>query len=209
MLVAPERKIWALPVPPHLRITPYSPLLPPLRNQHAGGHLIGPPAGAETHPSPVSAHPSEVHMTRFGLEGAGISYLSVSRRRGSRCVAVAAVAAAALAAAPATAQQWRDAGRHQSADMRWAPSGDFSPCSGRDGARRQSRRENLGCSSFGEAYADGEWALYNNRTWAPDSYNDWWHDRPDRAFPRWVLEQRARGTCDADRMWWSGLGWHC
>lgn len=50
---------------------------------------------------------------------------------------------------------------------------------------------------------------YDDRDWAPESANDWWHDRPDRAFPRWVLEQQARGTCDPDRMWWSGSGWHC
>ena len=50
---------------------------------------------------------------------------------------------------------------------------------------------------------------YDDRDWAPQSANDWWHDRPDRAFPRWVLEQQSRGTCDPDRMWWSGSGWHC
>jgi hypothetical protein len=50
---------------------------------------------------------------------------------------------------------------------------------------------------------------YDDRDWAPQSANDWWHDRPDRAFPRWVMEQQARGTCDPDRMWWSGSGWHC
>jgi hypothetical protein len=55
----------------------------------------------------------------------------------------------------------------------------------------------------------GEWAAYNNRSWDPDSYNDWWHDRPDRAYPRWVQEARQRGTCTPDRMWWSGTGWHC
>jgi hypothetical protein len=52
----------------------------------------------------------------------------------------------------------------------------------------------------------GEWALYNNRSWEADSYNDWWHDRPDRAYPRWV-QQNA--NCTPDRMWWSGSGWHC
>jgi hypothetical protein len=46
-----------------------------------------------------------------------------------------------------------------------------------------------------ESYG-GEWALYNNRSFEPDSYNDWWHDRPDRAFPRWV----TAGKCD--RMWY-------
>ncbi len=44
----------------------------------------------------------------------------------------------------------------------------------------------------------GEWALYNNRGWQPDSYNDWWHDRPDRAFPRWMSHNR-----DCARRWYS------
>jgi hypothetical protein len=50
---------------------------------------------------------------------------------------------------------------------------------------------------------------YDASDWRADSGNDWWNDRPDRAYPRWVQDQRARGTCDPDRMWWSGSGWHC
>ena len=45
----------------------------------------------------------------------------------------------------------------------------------------------------------GEWALYNNRSFAPDSYNDWWHDRPDRAYPAWT-----RRNADCQRQWFSG-----
>ena len=40
--------------------------------------------------------------------------------------------------------------------------------------------------------------------WRSDSFNDWWHDRPSRAYPAWV----ARNT-DCQRLWWSGGGWHC
>jgi hypothetical protein len=86
----------------------------------------------------------------------------------------------------------------------------------RDGDRRHDGRNHDGhrdggvnCVIDSYAYADGEWAYYNNRSWEPDSYNDWWHDRPDRALPRWVQEQKARGSCDPSRMWWSGSGWHC
>jgi hypothetical protein len=51
---------------------------------------------------------------------------------------------------------------------------------------------------------------YDDASWAPSSGNSWWHDRPDRAYPRWVQEQRHReGPCDPARMWWSGTGWHC
>lgn len=81
----------------------------------------------------------------------------------------------------------------------------------RDGNFRHMRNDVRFRCGFGDgfAYADGEWALYNNPAFKPNSYNDWWNDRPDRAFPRWVQEQHARGTCDPDRMWWSGSGWHC
>jgi hypothetical protein len=85
--------------------------------------------------------------------------------------------------------------------------------SGRDGADRHHHGDGhmhavvSDCAVFGAA-----WGYYDpelNRSWDSDSYNDWWQDRPDRAIPRWVQEQRMRGTCDPDRMWWSGSGWHC
>lgn len=56
----------------------------------------------------------------------------------------------------------------------------------------------------GYYYSGGEWALYNNRSWESDSYNDWWHDRPDRAYPRWIADNK-----NCDRMWWSGGVWRC
>ena len=40
--------------------------------------------------------------------------------------------------------------------------------------------------------------------WRSDSFNDWWHDRPDRAFPRWVASNR-----DCQRQYWAGGGWRC
>jgi hypothetical protein len=73
-----------------------------------------------------------------------------------------------------------------------------------DGERHHRRFDN---SAFlaGPWVPEG-WAVYNNRSWDPDSYNDWWHDRPDRAYPRWVQHNE---NCTPDRMWWSGSGWHC
>ena len=126
-------------------------------------------------------------------------------------------AALTLSAAPSHAQ--RPAGMGFPSATTPEPPGvrpfphHFNRC--RDGDRRDGRRDGRGDFRFGcrfadgFAYADGEWALYNNRAFDPDSYNDWWNDRPDRAFPRWVQEQHARGSCDPDRMWWSGSGWHC
>lgn len=38
-----------------------------------------------------------------------------------------------------------------------------------------------------------------NRSFDPDRWNDWWHDRPERAFPRWMTRNR-----DCARLWYSG-----
>ena len=40
--------------------------------------------------------------------------------------------------------------------------------------------------------------------WRANSYNDWWHERPERAYPRWMANNQ-----DCQRMWWSGGGWRC
>jgi hypothetical protein len=58
---------------------------------------------------------------------------------------------------------------------------------------------------------DGGWGIYYgdydaNRSFDEHKWNDWWHDRPDRSFPRWV---QSNQNCTPDRMWWSGSGWHC
>jgi hypothetical protein len=69
-----------------------------------------------------------------------------------------------------------------------------SPC--RDGDRRRRR--------------GGDTILFYDRdyqgdtAWRSSSYNDWWHERPDRAYPRWMAANQ-----DCQRMWWSGGGWRC
>lgn len=73
----------------------------------------------------------------------------------------------------------------------------------RDGGRRHDRRNRDG-DFVPWGWNSGEWAYYNNRSFNPDSYNDWWHDRPDRAFPRWM---QTNPNCA--RLWWSGGGWRC
>lgn len=71
-----------------------------------------------------------------------------------------------------------------------------------DDNRRDCGRHNR-CEFTTVTYG-GEWALYNNRTWESDSYNDWWHDQPWRSYPKWVSTNQ-----DCARMWWSGGGWRC
>ena len=74
----------------------------------------------------------------------------------------------------------------------------------RDGDRRRRHRD------FDDGVFVGGWAygpdLVNNRSWEADSFNGWWHDRPDRAYPRWV---RSNRDCAPERMWWGGGVWRC
>ncbi|HEY1142877.1 MAG TPA: hypothetical protein VGE68_02460 [Sphingomicrobium sp.] len=71
----------------------------------------------------------------------------------------------------------------------------------RGGGGRHSRGDDVVLADGGGFYYGGEWALYNNRSWEKDSYNDWWHDNPDRAFPRWVTSgQCARQWYAADTL---------
>ena len=124
----------------------------------------------------------------------------------------AAALIAAIPALPAQAADRSGSVRVSDSDSRFR--GDFRCETGRrdhdgrrDGSRdRRSRGDcvfvggNLGYLDYGDYDA--------NRSFNPNLWNDWWHDRPDRAYPRWVQEQRG-GNCTEDRMWWSGSGWHC
>ena len=50
----------------------------------------------------------------------------------------------------------------------------------------------------------GEWARYNNPAFQSGSYNDWWHDRPDRAYPAWM-----RNNQDCAKQWYAGSTLRC
>src|ERR1051325_1807809 len=58
-------------------------------------------------------------------------------------------------------------------------------------------------ASFGFGYGAGGYYDYGdydaNRSFDPDKWNDWWHDRPARAYPRWMSRNR-----DCARPWYSG-----
>jgi hypothetical protein len=38
-----------------------------------------------------------------------------------------------------------------------------------------------------------------NRSFSPDKWNDWWHERPERAYPRWMSHNEG-----CERPWYSG-----
>ena len=74
--------------------------------------------------------------------------------------------------------QWRD-GRHHGDDDR--------------------RRRHRGGAIF---IYDRDWQ--GDSAWRSNSYNDWWHERPHRSYPRWV-----RHNDDCQRVWQGGGAWRC
>ena len=116
-------------------------------------------------------------------------------------VAAALGAALALPPVPATAQHMASHAVGRGVPNAKLPDGSLN---------RKHHRFGHGFDGSGFAWGYGYSETYDDRAWAAQSGNGWWHDRPDRAYPRWVQEQRhRRGDCDPSRMWWSGSGWHC
>ena len=113
--------------------------------------------------------------------------------------AAGAIGAIGLCAVPAVAQ---DESFHGSRSGAFVGRPSTSPFM-QDGFR-SGRGDNRARTDVVMDWYGGEWALYNNRSWAPDSYNDWWHDRPSRAYPAWM-----RRNQDCQRPWFSGDTLRC
>jgi len=110
--------------------------------------------------------------------------------------AAAFLAAAAVPAAPAEAQSMAGAGFSVSSGG--TLTGRVGH--GRDGrhdGRRHRRGDAVLLDNWGYSDFDG------GSAWRHDSFNDWWHERPHRAYPKWVND----GTCS--RVYWAGGGWRC
>lgn len=71
--------------------------------------------------------------------------------------------------------------------------------------RRYRERGMRSGYGFASGY-DDEGDFDGNRSFDQEKWNDWWHDRPDRSFPRWVWHNLR---CSEDRTWSSGAGWRC
>ena len=120
-------------------------------------------------------------------------------------VTAAALAAIVLSAPPVSAQSHAASPSPFDKLAAW-PSfhSGFGVSVHRDGKRHDLRRHRRNVDTVFVVGASEGWALYNNRSFESDSYNDWWHDRPDRAYPRWM---QANQNCD--RLWWGGGAWRC
>lgn len=115
--------------------------------------------------------------------------------------AVTAVAAIAFAAAPAAAEDGGFGSSSHSGALVGRPA-TASPFG--HGGFGRDRRDRRAQSDVLFDWNGGEWALYNNRSFAPDSFNGWWHDRPDRAYPAWMQRNQ-----DCARPWFSGDTLRC
>ena len=62
---------------------------------------------------------------------------------------------------------------------------------------RRNRR-----SGDGVFYYDRDYQ--GDTAWRSDGFNDWWHDRPERAYPRWML-----GNQNCERQWYQGNVLRC
>jgi len=70
----------------------------------------------------------------------------------------------------------------------------------RDGRRDGRRHRGNGDVVYYDDYREYQ----GDTVWKSDSFNDWWHDRPDRAYPRWVT---ANQNCE--RKWFAGDTLRC
>ena len=114
-------------------------------------------------------------------------------------LAAASLAAVLVPAAPAGAQHFSGAGAGSGHDK--GPvfdRGDFwsDP---RDRDRRDRRRSRGADTVF---VYDRDWQ--GDSAWRSSSFNDWWHDRPDRSYPRWVA-----GNQNCARQWYAGAILRC
>jgi len=107
---------------------------------------------------------------------------------------------AALALTPTTAADAHGSGG-PSEHWKGDDHGDFD----RDRRDRHDRHDRFDRRRFnGFVFIDDDRDWQGDSAQRHDSFNDWWHERPWRAYPAWV-----RNNQRCERLWWSGGGWRC
>ena len=114
----------------------------------------------------------------------------------------AAASAALLATSPAGAQSASISGFSASSAFRDIQFRAPPPVGGVPlDVRRHGRHIRVGDVLGGGygygGYYDGDYDA--NRSFSPDKWNDWWHERPERAYPRWMSHNEG-----CERPWYSG-----
>ena len=125
----------------------------------------------------------------------------------------AVVAASIGSAAPAAAQSWTSAGIGAGSAFVGDSSGVMPGSSGnrqaigivgnnRHDRDRRGPRRHRGLDAV--AFGDWDRDYQGDTLWRPSSFNDWWHERPNRSFPRWMQNNQ-----NCERQWWGGGTWRC
>ena len=124
-----------------------------------------------------------------------------------RLMLLGCAAAALMITGPALARDsgnssggWHNGGGHDGNHHGRRHSGPFGIYASADDQRHNGRGDGFVGGGYGYGYG------MEDRTFEPDSYNDWWHDRPARAYPRWVQDN---ANCAPERMWWHGDTLRC
>ena len=135
----------------------------------------------------------------------------------NRVLLVSAASFAAILATPASAEHWSDRGYPAAASVNVHRGGAFAIDGrfgrhDRDRHHRHDRDNRRDRRDFDRGDFIGPWNYSydfdGNRSFDPDKWNDWWHERPWRAYPRWVQSNRNR-DCQPERMWQGGGEWRC
>ncbi|MCY7397398.1 MAG: hypothetical protein LH466_00980 [Sphingomonas bacterium] len=123
-----------------------------------------------------------------------------------RLLFAAAMLAAIAVPLPAAAGQDRAgfvSGHQESGSVNIHRGGDFRRDDrGRDFRRddRDDRHRDRGGGDVFFPYREYQ----GDSLWRADSFNDWWHERPNRAYPAWMARNQ-----NCERQYWSGGGWRC
>ncbi|GAA4725176.1 hypothetical protein GCM10023325_23680 [Sphingomonas lutea] len=114
---------------------------------------------------------------------------------------------ALAAAAPATAQSWTS-GAIGSGSAFAGSQGGPGHAIGIGSPERQhgDRRNHRRGRGFDGPVVFGGWDrdYQGDSAWRANSFNDWWHERPNRSFPRWMQNNQ-----NCERQWWGGGQWRC
>jgi len=113
---------------------------------------------------------------------------------------LAALAATALAS-PANAQNFSTATFGASDARPWVATLPQAGHERRDSDRRGHVHRGVPAAALAYGYSGyNDYGDYDaNRSFDPDKWNDWWHERPERAYPRWMSRNQ-----DCARRWYSG-----
>jgi len=117
-------------------------------------------------------------------------------------LAAAGLIAAAAVTAPAAAQSGASAGFSGVSGVTVHHNRGFTSLQSLRGDRNRHNRRGRDGFDDGGFYYDREYQ--GDTLWRAESYNDWWHERPWRAYPAWMTRNK-----NCERLYWSGGGWTC